>query len=443
MNNTSSGEQPGSGAVDQLPLARDSHPGMNRVVFLLAAAVLINYIDRSNLSIAAPLLKDELGLSGSQLGTLLSAFFWTYAVMQIPAGWLVDRFDVKWVFALGFFVWSAATAVTGVLHGFAALLVIRVVLGLGESVAFPSVGKILGSYFEESRRGFANAAVMAGLALGPALGMLVGGNVVGRFGWRPFFVTLGLLGFLWLGPWWAWMPRRAHSSAAAPGQKPGILDVLRHQSAWGTCICQFALNYPLYFLVTWLPFYLVRGRGFSMTHMARVGGLVFLLYAVSSVIFGKLSDRWIAAGATPTRVRKSLAILGNASIGVFLVASALAPDVLCVPMLALTGFSMGISSSNLWAITQTLAGPQMVGRWVGVQNFVGNFAGAVAPALTGFLLDRTGQYYWAFFITAAVTWTGVLSWVFVVGPVEEVDWGKHLRRALTLSACAAPETPRP
>src|SRR5580698_3954536 len=105
---------------------------MNGVLFLLSLSVLINYIDRSNLSIAAPLIKDELGISGAQLGTLLSAFFWTYALLQIPAGWLVDRFDVKWVFAAGFFLWSAATAVTGALHGFAALLVIRVILGVGE-----------------------------------------------------------------------------------------------------------------------------------------------------------------------------------------------------------------------------------------------------------------------------------------------------------------------
>src|SRR3984957_15990592 len=128
--------------------------GMNGVLFLLSLSVLINYIDRSNLSIAADLIKGELRLSDLQLGTLLSAFFWTYGCMQIPAGWLVDRFDVKWVFAAGFFVWSAATAVTGLLHGFTAWIVIRVILGLGESIAFPAYSKILSSsYFGENKRG--------------------------------------------------------------------------------------------------------------------------------------------------------------------------------------------------------------------------------------------------------------------------------------------------
>ncbi len=132
------------------PLSHESHPGMNRVLFLLTLSVLISYIDRSNLSIAAPLIKDELHISASQLGMLLSAFFWIYALMQIPAGWLVDRFDVKWVFAAGFFLWSAATATTGLLHGFAALLIVRVILGLGESVAFPSYSKILGGTFQRT-----------------------------------------------------------------------------------------------------------------------------------------------------------------------------------------------------------------------------------------------------------------------------------------------------
>lgn len=194
--------------TDLLPAGRPQQssaretPGMNRVLFLLTLSVLINYIDRSNLSIAAPLIKDELGLSGWQLGKLLSAFFWTYALMQIPVGWLVDRFDVKWVFGLGFFIWSASTAFTGLLHGFIALLVARVVLGIGESVAFPAYGKIIGTHFKENRRGFANSIVITGLALGPALGMLIGGNVVGRFGWRPFFLVLGLAALFWLPPWW-------------------------------------------------------------------------------------------------------------------------------------------------------------------------------------------------------------------------------------------------
>ena len=297
MTFPASREEPVSFAPDQSvqPAAHHAHPGMNRVLLLLTLSVLINYIDRSNLSIAAPLLKDELGLTNTQLGTLLAAFFWTYAMLQIPAGWLVDRFDVKWVFAAGFFIWSMATAATGLLHGFVALIAIRVILGVGESVAFPSYSNILGSYFPEARRGFSNALVMAGLSLGPAIGILVGGTVVGVFGWRPFFLVLGLGAMVWLVPWFAWMPRRPAPSASAPAKRISILSILRQRSAWGTCLGQFSINYYLYFLLTWLPMYLKRGRDFSMNDVAKYGGLLFLMSAISATVSGKLADRWINA----------------------------------------------------------------------------------------------------------------------------------------------------
>jgi MFS transporter, ACS family, D-galactonate transporter len=417
---------PRSGAVDQPGgngvAVPTSQPGMNRVLFLLTLSVLINYIDRSNLSIAAPLLKNELHISNTQLGTLLAAFFWPYALMQIPAGWLVDRFDVKWVFAAGFFLWTAATGVTSILHGFTALLIIRIVLGLGESVAFPSYGKVLGTHFKEANRGFANAMIISGLALGPAVGMLVGGAAVGRFGWRPFFLALGFAGLMWLPFWTRWMPSRQCQQASASNCNSGYLDIFCHRSAWGTCIGQSAINYFLYFLVTWLPFYLVRGRHLTLNQMARAGALVFLMSALSSAATGKLSDRWILAGASVSRVRKGFMLAGHVGIGILFCLTGLSSGWIFYVMLALTGVFLGMSMCNSWAIPQILAGPSMVGRWVGVQNFVGNVAGAIAPVLTGFLLDRTGSFYWPFFISAAVAWIGAIGWYFVIGPLEEVDW---------------------
>lgn len=409
-------------------VTRNASNAMNRVVVLLAISVFINYIDRSNLSIAAPLLKDELGLSAAQLGTLLSVFFWTYGCMQIPAGWLVDRFEVKWVFAAGFFAWSAATAVTGILHGFTAWIVIRIILGIGESIAFPAYSKILGSgYFTESRRGLGNAAIMAGLSLGPAIGMLVGGSVVGRFGWRPFFLVLGFGSLLWLIPWLAWMPTGTTPTTRALEPKVRIFDIFRERAAWGTCLGQICINYGLYFLVAWLPFYLVRARSLSMNEMARVGGLVFLFSAAAAILTGKLSDRWIAAGASASRVRKTLLGGGMTGLGVFLAAAAVAPDHAFVWALVLAGICVGVNGANCWAVTQRLAGPRVSGRWTGVQNFVGNFGGAFAPAITGFLLNRTGRFYWPFLIAALFSWIGALGWVLVVGPIEPVAWENNIR----------------
>ncbi len=157
-------------------------PAFARILALLFLSVFINYIDRSNLSIAAPLIKDELGISASQLGVLLSAFFWTYAGCQLLSGWLVDHYDVKWVFAVGFLLWSGATAVTGTVHTLVALLLVRIVLGIGESVAYPGYSKILAVHCQEGRRGFANALIASGLALGPSFGLLFGGTLVAHIG---------------------------------------------------------------------------------------------------------------------------------------------------------------------------------------------------------------------------------------------------------------------
>jgi len=401
---------------------RNPNPAMNLALFLMMLSVIINYIDRSNLSIAAPLLKGELGISDTQLGTLLAAFFWTYALMQILSGWLVDHFDVKWVFTAGFLVWSAATGVTGLLHGYFALIVVRIILGIGESVAFPSYSNILCTHFSEARRGFPNALMMAGTSLGPAIGVLVGGTVVGAFGWRPFFLALGVGGLLWLVPWLAWMPRKPSRQVTRSSQAVGILAILRQRSAWGTCVGQFAINYYIYFMVTWLPSYLARARGLSLREVGRYAGLLFFMSAASAILSGKLSDRWINAGATPTKVRKGTAIVGQLGVGFFLVLTVLTHGRLFVAMLALTGIAMGMGSCSTWAITQTLAGPHASGRWTGVQNSVGNLAGWIAPMLTGFLLDKTGHFFWPFFITGAVAWLGAAAWAFVVGPVEPVNW---------------------
>jgi ACS family D-galactonate transporter-like MFS transporter len=401
--------------------------GMNRVLLLLGLSVFINYIDRANLSVAAPLLKGELHLSASQLGVLLSAFFWTYACMQILAGWLVDRFEVKWIFAIGFFVWSAATAFTGMVHAFTALLAIRVVLGIGESVAYPSYAKIFASHFVERQRGVANSIIGAGQALGPALGIFFGGALVARFGWRPFFIVLGLVSLLWLPPWFQWMPRTASHGVLHMKQGPRLSEIVRQRSSWGTWIGHFCSNYFLYFLLTWLPFYLVSDRHFSVNGMAEVGGSTFLMAAFSTLTCGRLSDRWISAGASPTRVRKTFMGVGMICNGIFMAGCAVAPQNVLVVLLLLAGCSFGLVSSNMCAITQTLAGPHAAGRWMGAQNFVGNLAGAVAPALTGFLVDRTGRFSWPFLIAAVIAWVGALHWIFVVGRVEPVIWKSQIR----------------
>ena len=397
---------------------------------LLALAALINYIDRGNLSIAAPMLKDELRLSASQLGILLSSFFWTYSLFQPVSGWLADRFDVKWVLAIGFFLWSGATAATGALHTFTALLAARLMLGIGESAAYPSYARTLVRHVPEVGRGFANALIAAGVGCGPALGTFFGGTLMARYGWRPFFIALGLLSMAWLIPWFTWIPSGRTSISPVDKSHLGFLELLRQRSMWGTCGGLFGANYVLYFEITWLPYYLERERHFSVVTMAKIGGIGYLCYSAGSVVFGWISDRWIAAGGTPTVVRKTFAGIGAGSAGLLLLGCALTGPKVSVIMLLLAFAAGGMCGSNIWAITQTLAGPRMAGRWTGFQNFLGNLAGVIAPAVTGFVVDFTGHFFMAFVIMAVVSLLAALSYFFVIGPVKEIVWEGNPRAAV-------------
>jgi MFS transporter, ACS family, D-galactonate transporter len=412
-----------------VPAASDNPrltPVFSRVLVLLSLSIFINYIDRSNLSIAAPLLKDELHISGTQLGTLLSAFFWTYSICQLLSGWLVDRFDVKWVFAAGFFLWSSATAVTGLVHTLTLLLLARVVLGIGESVAYPSYSKIIALHCPEGRHGFANSMISVGQTLGPSFGLLFGGSLVALYGWRPFFIGLGGVCLLWLVPWVWWMPPSGPRTVAKHvRQGAGTLEILRQRSAWGTFLCLFCVNYFQYSMVTWLPFYLVRERGASLSGMARIGAGFFLLAAISASLCGWLADRSIAAGGSHTRVRKTFVAGGAAAMGIFLALAALAPRGVYLVPLMLSGLAFGLTISNFWVITQRLAGPLASGRWTGIENFMGNLAGVVAPTITGILLDRTGHFLWPFLIVSLLMVVDVLAWLFIVGPVEPVVWKRR------------------
>ena len=397
------------------------------VAVLLGLSAFINYMDRGALSIAAPILKDELSISPVGLGELLSAFFWTYACAQTLAGWMVDRLNVNWILTAGFIIWSAATALTGGAHAFTMLLALRLLLGLGESVAFPSYSRIIAYNVPEQNRGFANSAVSAGQMLGPGVGILFGGMLLARYGWRPMFVILGLASLLWLVPWLLSMPssHRARSGCDAPG--PAIHELLRQRSLWGSCVGLFSVNYVNYFLIAWLPYFLVRERHFTLREMATLAGIAYIASACCALFSGRLSDRWVSTGASPSLVRKTFTAGGLALSGIFLGFASVGGISVCAGALILGVIFFAVCASNVWAITQTLAGPAAAGRWTGLQNFVGNMAGVVAPMLTGWILNRTGEFYWAFVVTLGVALIGAASWVFLVTRVEPVIWQREPR----------------
>jgi len=402
-------------------------PALWRLLALLMLSVVVNFIDRGLLSAAAPLLKDELGLTASQLGLLLSSFFWTYAAFMVVAGWLADHLEVNWVLAAGFLLWCAATVATGFVHGFAALFAARLVLGMAESVSWPCYMSVLARHFPERHRGIANAAIAVGMGIGPAIGMFASGVLMARMGWRPAFIGFGLVGLLWLPAWLKWMPK-VQSSALLPGRQaaPGLLEILQQRSAWGTCAGSYSMLYLFYLLLTWAPFYLVRARHFSMDSMAEITGAAYLCVTVFTTISGWLSDRWIASGGSPTLVRKTFVGAGQTCSGICLLLCPLTGTKASVACLLLAYAFYGSYVAHPWAITQTLAGPRASGQWMGVQNFFGSVAGIAAPAVTGVIVNRTGSFVWPFAITAVIALLGSMCWVFVVGRVEQVVWKEKL-----------------
>ena len=400
--------------------------GLLMMLALLAMSAFVSYVDRSNLSIAASMLKDELGISAAQLGILSSAFFWTYGLAMYGAGWLADRLHVGWLMAGGFFLWSAATLTTGFLHGFAAILVARLVLGVGESVAYPCYSKILAKHFPESRRGFANSMIAMGVALGNIFGALAGGMLMARYGWRSFFIAVGVISLLWLAPWLRWMPRgpsvtRAHGLELGLG--PDTRAILKRRAFWGNSAGSFCFAYFLYAAVVWLPFYLMRERHYSMGAMARIAGAVYATQALCSLFAGRYADRR-AAGSGCGNVHRTLMVVGTSVGGTMLFLSTLLPTPLSLGALLVVGACLGVCMSNTWSIAQILAGPRAAGRWTGLVNTISTVAGALVSAVTGYLLGRTGHFFWPFALTAAISCAGALCWRFAVGRVQPVAWNQ-------------------
>jgi MFS family permease len=332
------------------------------------------------------------------------------------------------VLALGFLLWSLATAATGIVHGFAMLLVMRLLLGIGESVAFPCYSKILAQHLPEHRRGFANGAIVAGMKCGPVVGTLGAGILIARYGWRPVFIGVGLLSLGWLPTWMKWMPRTTVS--AHSGVCPRVIDVLRKRSFWATAAGGFCLAYPLYLMVTWLPFYLTHEQHLSIRDMVNTAALYYAVDAAAALVTGWMTDFWIQRGSIAGIVRKSAMALGwtMAAIG-FLGWSSAGPDSYLL-WLIVTAVGCGIGNSGIWAFSQTLAGPHAVGRWTGLQNGFANLAGVVAPALTGFIVDWTGHFQVALVITAGVSLLSGISWVFLVGRFEQVVWSHSIKNDL-------------
>ncbi|HUN73170.1 MAG TPA: MFS transporter [Steroidobacteraceae bacterium] len=410
---------------DPAPRAREVSTG---IVVLLALAVFINYVDRGNLATAGPLLKDALHLSNSQMGVLLSAFFWAYAPGQLPAGWLAQRLNVRYVLAVGLALWSFSTVLTGFVSTFAAMLMLRLLLGAGESVFHPCNAKVLAEQASEHRRGVANGMISAGQSLGSTFGTLFGGLLMAALGWRWVFIVAGLLSLVWLAPWlWSTRGNRVRAPVLHGSRQPvPYLAIFKRRALWASSLGSFTCYYGYYFVLTWLPLYLVKARGLSVVHMAQVAALVFCMHSLAALSCGWISDRWIKAGGSVSLVRKSILITGTLGAGIATLFCTRVGLTACVALLFTAAWCLGMQNPQVFAVAQRLGGSRAAGKWMAVQNMLGNVAGIAAPLITGITVDRSGGYGWAFAITAAIAGLGVFAWGLALPPVETVRWADEL-----------------
>jgi MFS family permease len=291
---------------------------------------------------------------------------------------------------------------------------------------YPATFKILAVEAPERQRGRANGYLASGQLLGPAVGTLLGGLLMAWLGWRAVFVLFGCASLLWLWPWLATPrtvdPERSRRPAGQASDAPSTAAILQRRELWAMCLAQFCGTYALYLVLSWLPVYLVNTHGFSMAKMAQVGAGVYALSAGTSVLTGWASDRWLEAGAGTNRVRKSGLIAGLIVVTVGLLACAQASSVGALLALAVCGIGIGIWTPALFATAQTLAGSHAAGRWMGIQNCLGNVAGMTAPLVTGVVVDRTGRFAVAFAIAAVLAVIGTLTVGFVIRRIEPIDW---------------------
>ncbi|WP_037502327.1 MFS transporter [Sphingomonas jaspsi] len=392
------------------------------LTILLSAMVLLNYVDRGALGIAAPKLKEELGLDATSFGLAVSAFAWIYAPAQFAVGWMISRVCVYRLVAIGLLVWALATTFTGIVTGLAALVAMRVLLGIGEGVAFPSVSAIIARHVPSHRRGLANSVVSASLAYGPALGTFAGGIILATLGWRPIFLIFGLVTVVWLLPWL--VASKPHWRSSDPvSERATMMAVMKQPAAWIVGLGHFANTYGFYFLLAWLPLFLVSTRGLSILLMTEMLTVLYLVQGTAALFVGWLSDR-LSHRYDESRVRRSLMAAGHiiGGIAIIGIGNSTTTEAL-MGWLLLAGIAASPGGSQCYAIAQMYAGKRASGPFVGIMNGIGNTSGIIGPILTGVLVDRFG-YHPAFQVAAAISIIGGLWWWFAlprIRPLFDAD----------------------
>jgi MFS family permease len=379
---------------------------------LLFLAGLINYFDRTIISVALPVIAADLHLGPARMGILLSAFFWSYALMQIPIGWLSDRYNLRWLYGACFALWSLTCGLTGFAASLAVMFGLRVALGIGESIYLPGGMKMVSVLFPPKDRGLASGVVNCGTRAGLAFGAPLIAAIVVALGWKNAFFILGFGSLLWLIPWLLAFPRGA--STVTHTWSAGVWSFSRiDRNLLGMSLAHIGYGYYFYLLVTWLPTYLVQARHMSLTEAGAYAVVPYLTFTIGEPVGGWIADRLVAFGWDEIYSRKVIITVAYLT-SILLIPAGLVADNLTAVFLLGGASLMGLSTANIFALVQRITRGGEVGFSIGVLNLAGNLSGVAAPLATGLIIARTGSYFPAFVVAVVVLLAAIpIYWLMV------------------------------
>ena len=403
------------------------------VVFLCFLAIAVNYIDRANLAVAAPQIEKALGIGPAEMGVILSGFFWTYAFMQMPFGWFVDRIGARIALPLAVGWWSVFTAATAFTTSVAGMFGCRLLLGVGEAGAYPSCAKLVSQWFHAKERAIATSIFDSGSRVGSALSIPVVALIIGMLGWKAAFVLTGLLGAVWIVGWLVIYrnPTQdamnaafdAAPTAQARGEHVTWASLFRHRTLWGMMLGFFCLNFVIYFFITWFPSYLVQTRGFSLKSLGTLGTIPALISIPGGWLGGYVSDALFRRGWSLTAARKTCMVGGMLLSSVITLSAFTSNTYLMLAFFGIAYGSLAFAAASIWSLPGDVAPtPGHVASIGGIQNFASNLAGIVITTFTGVMVAMTkGSFTIPLVVAGGFCFLGAFSYLVIVGRIEPLS----------------------
>jgi ACS family D-galactonate transporter-like MFS transporter len=410
------------------------------VLALMTVGTMVNYLDRTVVSVAAPFMSKELGLDAALLGVVFSAFSWTYAAAQIPGGVLLDRIGVRLTYFLSMTIWSTFTLMQGLAFNLWSLLACRLGLGIAEAPCYPSNSRILSSWFPQAERASATGVYSIGQYFGLAFLSPLLFWIAAHFGWRALLIIVGAAGIVFGLVWWL-LYRDPHQSRANQAELDYIAAggglghagaptafrwrnigfLLRQRQVLGASIGQFASNSTLVFFLTWFPTYLATERHMNWIKAGFFTVLPFIAASVGVLSGGLVSDLLLRRTGSANIARKLPVVTGLLLASTIVVANFVNSDALVIAVMSLAFFGQGMCNLG-WTLITDVAPKKLLGLTGGIFNLCANLAGIVTPLMVGFIVAATGSFFWALGFIAVMAIVGVFSYLFLLGDVERVKF---------------------